>query len=127
MELFGSSVHEAKMEHRRYKGTAAINRVFEEGYRKLNLFLLIFIVWLSLLRLYFRFSLVGETFRVIELSIVLLNIDGSLKIGMRFIELFLIEFDISSIEIVVCIVLILSYSRFIFYEGALHIALMVER
>ena len=64
---------------------------------------------------------------MVELCIVLLNINGSLKISMRLIKLFLIKFDITAIEVVVCIVFILSYSRFIFYESALHIALVVER
>ena len=59
MELLCSSVHEAKMEHRRYKGTAAIQRVFEEAYRKLYLFLFVFVVRLSFLRLYFRFRLIS--------------------------------------------------------------------
>ena len=126
MELLRSSVHQAKMEHRRYKGTAAIQRVFEEAYRKLYLFLLVFIVRLSLLRLYFRFCLIGETLCVVELSIVLFNIDGSLKIGMRLIKLLLVKFDITTIEIVICIVFILSYSCFIFNECTLHITLVVE-
>ena len=64
---------------------------------------------------------------MVELCIVLLNINGSLKIGMRLIKLFLIKFDVSTIEVVVCIVFILPYSRFIFYESTLHIALVVER
>ena len=127
MELLSTSIHQTEMEHGRYEGTAAVQRVLEEADCKLNLFLLVFIIRLCLLRLDLCLSLIGEALRMVELGIVLLNIDGSLEIGMSLVEILLVELNVSTIEIVVGIILILPDRRFIFIKCAGHIALMVER
>ena len=114
MELLDAAVHQAQVENGRGEVLLVLQRVLKEKNRTVYFIGFILVIRLLLLRLQLSFSLIGEAFGMIKLSILIFQLDGQLEICMRLIKLLFLKFQISAIEIIFGVHFVILYCDFIF-------------
>lgn len=126
MESLRAPEHEPQVEHRGDEGAAVLKGLLEviDGIIDLCSLKVSIGLWLAGNLLGFR--LVGQALGVVEFGITVFSSDSCLEVSMRQFKVLLVEAHVTSVEVVVCISVVVADSCLVLLEGSPVLSLVVQ-
>ena len=126
MESLRAPEHEPQVEHRRDEGAAVLKGLLKVIDGIINLCSLKVPIGLWLTCDLLSFSLVGQALGVVELGVTVFPCDSCLEVSMRQFKVLFVEAHVTSVEVVVCISVVVADSRLVLLEGSPVLSLVVQ-
>ena len=126
MESLRAPEHEPQVEHRRDEGAAVLKRLLEVIDGIIDLCSLEVSIGLWLAGDLLGFRLVGQALGVIEFGITVFSSDSCLEVSMRQFKVLLVEAHVTSVEVIVCIGVVVADCCLVLLEGSPVLSLVVQ-
>ena len=126
VESLRAPEHEPQVKHRRDEGAAVLKRLLEVIDGIIDLCGLKVSIGLWLARDLLGFSLVGQALGVVELGITVFPCDSRLKVSMCQFKVLLVEAHVTTVEVVVCISVVVANCCLVLLEGSRIVTLVVQ-